>query len=64
MGEGKINLLSQRADKGYGLNTSDLAGKTDDELNTLFINARIQKFRMDAPAYLDIDDCHFFMNNV
>ena len=64
IGEGTINLLSQLADKGYGLNTSDLAGKTDDELNTLFINARIQKFRMDAPAYWDIDDCLFFMNNV
>lgn len=61
---GTINLLSQLADKGYGLNTSDLAGKTDDELNTLFINARIAKFRIDAPAYWDIDDCLFFMNNV
>ena len=64
IGEGTINLLSQLADKGYGLNTSDLAGKTDDELNTLFINARIAKFRIDAPAYWDIDDCLFFMNNV
>ena len=64
IGEGTINLLSQLADKGYELNTSDLAGKTDDGLNTLFINARIAKFRIDAPAYWDIDDCLFFMNNV
>lgn len=64
IGEGQINLVSQLVDKGYGLTSADLAGKTKDELNTLFINARIAKFRLEASLYWDIDDCLFFMNNV
>lgn len=64
IGEGQINLVTQLADKGYGLASVDLAGKTNDELNTLFINARIAKFRLEAPGYWDVDDCLFFMNNV
>lgn len=63
-GEGIINLVAQLCDKGYGLTSSDLSGKTNDELNALFINARIAKFRKEAPLYWDIDDCLFFMNNV
>lgn len=64
IGEGQINLVSQSVDKGYGLLNADLAGKTNEELNTLFINARIAKFRKEGPNYWDIDDCLFFMNNV
>lgn len=51
-------------DKGYGLSATDLSGKTNDELNTLFVNARIAKFRAEAPLYWDVDDTLFFMNNV
>ena len=63
-GNGTIHLLSQLADKGYGLSASDLSGKTIQEQNALFINARVQKFRKEAPQYWDIDDTLFFMNNV
>lgn len=64
IGEGAINLISQLVDKGYGLASADIEGKSGSELNTLFINARIAKFRAEAPLYWDIDDCLFFMNNV
>lgn len=63
-GKGVINLITQLVDKGYGLSAADLAGKTNDELNTLFVNARIAKFRAEAPLYWDVDDTLFFMNNV
>lgn len=61
-GEGAINLVSQLVDKGYGLTTADLSGKSADELNALFIAARIQKFRKEAPAYWDIDDAILHRN--
>ncbi|MCS2335576.1 leucine-rich repeat domain-containing protein [Bacteroides sp. BFG-606] len=64
IGEGQINLVTQLAGNGYGLSASDLTGKSNDELNALFINARISKFRLEAPLYWEIDDCLFFMNNV
>ena len=64
IGEGQINLITQLVDNSYGLSASDLTGKNNDELNTLFINARIAKFRLEAPSYWDIEDCLFFMNNV
>ena len=64
MGKGEINLVTQLVDKGYGLSAADLVGKTNDELNTLFVNARIAKFRAEAPLYWDVDDTLFFMNNV
>lgn len=62
IGEGQINLISQLADKGYGLSSADLIGKTNDELNTLFINARIAKFRAEAKAYFDVPDAIFHHN--
>lgn len=64
IGEGQINLISQLVDKGYGLSSADLAGKTDDELNTLFINARIAKFRIEVREYFDIPDAIFHHNFV
>lgn len=64
IGEGQINLVSQLVDKGYGLVSADLNGKTNDELNTLFVNARIAKFRLEAPMYWHIQDTLTFMNNV
>lgn len=64
IGEGQINLNSQFVDKGYGLLSKDLTGKNNDELNTLFINARISKFRREAPDFWHIQDTLTFMNNV
>ena len=63
-GEGQINLISQLVDKGYGLSNTDLNGKTNEEQNTLFINARISKFRQETPEYWHIQDTLTFMNNV
>lgn len=48
--------------KGYGLTSADLTGKTAEELNLLFINARINKFRKEAPTYWDIDDAILHRN--
>lgn len=62
IGSGTINLKTQLVDKGYGLTTANLSGKTADQLNELFINARIQKFRKEAPAYWDIDDAILHRN--
>ena len=62
IGAGTINLKTQLVDKGYGLTTANLSGKTADQLNELFINARIQKFRKEAPAYWDIDDAILHRN--
>lgn len=64
IGNGTINLVSQLVDKGYGLGIADLENKTGDELNMLFVNARIAKFRKEAPLYWDVEDTLFFMNNV
>jgi len=64
IGEGPINLISQLVDKGYGLVNVDLTGKTNEELNTLFVNARISKFRQEAPQFWHIQDTLTFMNSV
>lgn len=62
VGEGPVNLVSQLVDKGYGLTTADMTGKTVDELNALFIAARVEKFRQEAPQYWDIDDAILHRN--
>lgn len=62
IGEGQINLISQLVNKGYGLSSADLVGKTNDELNTLFINARVAKFRAEAKTYFDIPDAIYHHN--
>lgn len=62
IGEGTVNLISQLVDKDYGLTASDITGKTMDEQNNLFINARIRKFRKEAPTYWDIDDAILHRN--
>ena len=51
IGDGTINLYSQLVDKGYGLTQAMLAGRTNSELNQLFIAARILKFSTEAPLY-------------
>lgn len=62
IGAGAINLATQLVNLGYGLLTADLEGKTPDQLNELFVNARIQKFRKEAPEFWDIDDAIFHRN--
>ena len=58
IGNGTINLKTQ-------LSTylaDNLSPFTADQLNELFINARIQKFRAEAPQYWDIDDAILHRN--
>lgn len=62
IGAGTINLRTQLADKGYGLSSADLSGKTAAQLNELFISARIEKFRKESPLYWDIDDAILHRN--
>lgn len=62
IGNGAVNLISQLVDRGYGLTSIDINGKTNEELNTLFINARIIKFGMEASSYWDITDAIFHRN--
>ena len=61
IGQGVINLRTQLVDKGYGMTSADLS-KTADQLNTLFINARVAKFRADIPVLYDINDAIFHHN--
>lgn len=61
-GDGPINLVTQLVGKGYGLESADLNGQTDDVKNELFIKARIQKFRQEAAQYWDIDDAIYHRN--
>jgi hypothetical protein len=61
-GKGTINLNAQLVDKGYGLTSSDLTGKTSDEKTQLFIKARIEKFRLEMQQYWDLDDAIFQRN--
>lgn len=61
-GNGNINLFTQLVDKGYGLSSSDTKNKSIEELNTLFINARIQKFRLEMEQYFDLNDAIFQRN--
>ena len=58
IGNGTINLKTQLCGKGYGLEESQLSGSTEQQ-NQLFINARIQKFKLEASNYFDIDDALF-----
>ena len=59
VGNGQINLVTQLVDNGYGLTAANLVGKSHEELNMLFINARVAKFRLEAPLHWDIEDCLF-----
>lgn len=58
-----INLVTQLVDKGYGLTAAQVTAAADnDALNTLFINARIAKYRAEASTCWDIDDAIFMAN--
>jgi hypothetical protein len=58
IGNGTINLKTQLCGKGYGLEESQLSGSTEQQ-NQLFINARVQKFKLEVSNYFDIDDALF-----
>ena len=58
IGDGTINLKTQLS----AYLADDLTPFTSDQLNELFINARIQKFRAEAPQYWDIDDAILHRN--
>ena len=62
IGNGTINLKTQLV--GYNGLTDDIITATtdNDALNTLFINARIAKFKAEATTYFDIDDAIFHSN--
>ena len=62
IGNGTINLKTQLV--GYNGLTDDIITATtdNDALNTLFINARIAKFKAEATTYFDIDDAVFHSN--
>lgn len=62
IGNGTINLYEQLVDKGYGLTSSDLDGKTAEEINELFISARVMKFRNEMETYFHLDDALFQRN--
>lgn len=62
IGNGTINLYSQLVNRGYGLADPDLSGKTPEEVNTLFILARTDKFRKEIPAFFDVEQSIFHSN--
>lgn len=62
IGEGTINLYQQLVNRGYELSDAELAGKTNEEVNALFINARVNKFRKEIPGYFDVDQSIFHAN--
>lgn len=78
IGEGQINLVTQLCGKGYRVTQKDalgndikveltaamITGKTADEVNALFIEARTDRFRQEGHLYWNIDDTLLFMANV
>ena len=58
IGDGTINLRTQLSD--YLAN--DLSAFSAEQLNEMFINARVQMFRAEAPKYWDIDDAILHRN--
>ncbi|MDL2291562.1 leucine-rich repeat domain-containing protein [Bacteroides sp. OttesenSCG-928-F21] len=54
VGSGQINLFTQLVDKGYGLTSTDIVNKTADELNALFIKARIERFRQGVGNHYNV----------
>lgn len=77
-GSGQINLVAQLVGKGYEVTGKDtlgndikveltatmLTGKTADEVNAMFIEARVDKFRKEAAGHWNIQDTLLFMTNV
>ncbi|WP_349935730.1 leucine-rich repeat domain-containing protein [Bacteroides cellulosilyticus] len=62
IGNGTINLVTQLVDGGYMMRMQLDAAVDSDAANTLFIKARIAKFRTEVPDLFDIDDAVFHHN--
>lgn len=62
IGNGTINLVTQLVDGGYMMRMQLDAAVDSDATNTLFIKARIAKFRTEVPDLFDIDDAVFHHN--
>ena len=62
IGNGTINLVTQLVDGGYMMRMQLDAEVDSDAANTLFIKARIAKFRTEVPDLFDIDDAVFHHN--
>ena len=62
IGNGTINLVTQLVDGGYMTRMQLDAAVDSDAANTLFIKARIAKFRTEVPDLFDIDDAVFHHN--
>lgn len=62
VGEGAINLNTQLVDKGYGLTSDMLSGKTGQQKADLYKAARILKFNLECPNYFHKKQCLFNVN--
>ncbi|MGL5961933.1 MAG: BspA family leucine-rich repeat surface protein [Cetobacterium sp.] len=59
-----INVYTQLVDKGYGLTDADLVGLSLEHQNDLFIQARVNRFRKEAPTQWNIEESLYFMNTI
>lgn len=61
-GSGTINLFTQLVDKGYGLTSQDVDGKSNEELTALFVKARCTKFGYEIGQYCNARSLYFSRN--
>lgn len=61
-GSGPINLFDQLVDKGYGLTSAQTSGATGAQLNSLFVAARVAKFRKEAGNWFNMGQARFGVN--
>ena len=61
-GNGSINLYAQLVDKGYGLTSQDVEGKSNEELTVLFAAARCTKFGYEIGQYCNARSLYFSRN--
>lgn len=61
-GSGAINLFAQLVDKGYGLTSQDVEGKSNEELTALFVKARCTKFGYEIGQYCNARSLYFSRN--
>lgn len=61
-GSGTINLFAQLVDKGYGLTSQDVEGKSNEELTALFVKARCAKFGYEIGQYCNARSLYFSRN--
>lgn len=61
-GSGTINLYAQLVDKGYGITSQDVEGKSNEELTALFVKARCTKFGYEIGQYCNARSLYFSRN--